>query len=614
MTDLLQRKPYLGRLFQDGDAGPFSLAVAKNDAPVVLHRGGDREQALASRHDPGREIERLVDTARLDTLRDSEIVLILGLGNPLVLDAVSARLADGQICLAVDASFELGRLLCRKLPLVQSYLERPGCHLFPGKDYLVSLQHYIEGLPAERLSGLRVLRHPASLRLAPDFYEGVEADIREILKSKMSDLLTRFEFERTWLKNIVINSRRLPPLSGDDAGTLTNEEDPARATVGPFQNALANLPGVLIAAGPSLRDSFERIARLKERAFLLACDTALKPLIRAGIVPHAVLTLDAQQHTLFHFLGADGLAAAPGEILFFADLVCHPAVLRRVEEHARAMIFSTTARVQHRADGSQVREATPGTEHAEEIHGQVGSVQSGGSVATTGFDLLRNLGCDPILLIGQDLAYTGRRIHSPGTHHQERWLAALQRDRSLPHIIESVVRKRRTFPVDGLDGSAVLGDYVLNLYRAWFEQSIPDVNIRVVNLTREGARIAGADRPADIDAFIDALPPLADPRDRFAGAPRPHVFDHALNRELYRDLNAAVRAGDADARRALFEKYEYLRPLNRRAEVYLKRNREKLGEERARELAENNVRDALESLERSLRPFFAESAPAPPRE
>ena len=57
----------------------------------------------------------------------------------------------------------------------------------------------------------------------------------------------------------------------------------------------------------------------------------------------------------------------------------------------------------------------------------LGDVQSGGSVATSGLDLLRGLGYDPIILIGQDRAYTGREIHSTGTHHNEKWLINLSR-------------------------------------------------------------------------------------------------------------------------------------------------------------------------------------------
>lgn len=671
---LIKSKPYLAVYLSAGDetgstpvsggtesdagdvgvpTGPdFHIETAKNGEPVITVTASapsgsgpadSRPTALASRYDPGKDADRLLSSV---TLKSTDIVLILGLGNPVVLERLLPRLGTNQICLAVDAHMTLGRKLCVEYPGMLRYLARPGCHLFAGDPLLASLRSYIEGLPADRLSGLRVLRHPASQRLAPDFYDSVEIEIRDIIKSKMSDLLTRFEFEQLWLKNILINSRYLPPARADH--NLQNDfpdrqnppNQPRAATVGAFTGALAGIPGLLVSAGPSLRESLDLIAEAKSRCFILACDTAVKPLLKAGIVPHGVITLDAQRHTLFAFQGTN-----LKDTLFFTDLVSNPAVLRTLETNVRGVIFSTTAQVSYGADGTLFREVTPGTEHAELIHGPVGTVQSGGSVATSGFDLLRTLGCDPICIVGQDLAYTGRRIHTVGTHHQERWVPTLTRTRSLEHIVETVVRKRKTHPVPAIQRDAaivdphtrdsdagqgdspapiearVLGDYVLNLYRMWFDQSIPAIENRVVNLTAAGSHLNGAEHPADPGAFIKALPVVADPGAVFNAVRPPRLYEHERNLTLQRtlsdlltrltnlmadsvDAGASANASIDDSIHEFFQAYPYLRPLVRRSEVYLKRNREKLGEERAGQLARQNTVEALRSLWRGLRPFF----------
>ncbi|MEQ9363798.1 MAG: DUF115 domain-containing protein [Leptospirales bacterium] len=634
---LIKSKPYLAIYLRGGDAREltrksasgdgepapagatapprFQIETAKNGEPVVTVTEDpgasgpeSRSTALASRYDPGKDAARLVQAV---SIKATDIVLVLGLGNPVLLDHITRQLGEKQICVAVDAHLDLGRKLCAEVPNFLRYLARPGCHLFAGEALRPSLRSYIEGLPAERLSGLRVLRLPSSLRLAPDFYDAVEGEIRDIIKSKMSDLLTRFEFEQLWLKNILINSRYLPPAS----------EDHHAATVAAFADRLTGVPGLLVSAGPSLRDSLELIREARTKFFILACDTALKPLLKSGIVPHAVITLDAQRHTLFAFQGTE-----PGETVLFADLVSNPTVLRSIAGRARGLVFSTTAQVSYAADGGLHREVTPGTEHAELIHGPVGAVQSGGSVATSGFDLLRTLGCDPICLVGQDLAYTGRRIHTVGTHHQERWLPALSRTQTLEQIVESVVRKRKTHPVPAIQRAAggpkptefVLGDYVLNLYRMWFDQSIPSIENRVVNLSAAGAHLSGAEHPAVPLEFVRALPDIEDPGAIFADVRSPRLYHHTLNIELQAALTnllGRLKADDNDADPDLdsadetrieefFREYPYLRPLIRRSEVYLKRNREKLGEDRARTLARRNTVEAFQNLWRGLRPYF----------
>lgn len=590
-AEILRRKPYLERYFHATDAAAtpaLRLETARTGESILVRIEGGRAQPLASRYEPRREAERMLPPphARWSA---SQIVLVLGLGNPLALLELLPRLLPNQICIAIDASEETGRILCGEYPQFEDFLLRPGCHLFCGADSLGRLEQYIEALPAEGLSGVRFLRHPASNRLAPEFYADIEGRLRNILRARMSDLLTRFQFEQIWLRNIIINSRLLPPA----AANL-----PA-ATCGAFQNALSRVPGVLISTGPSLSENLPLLKLLKTRAFLIACDASLKPLQRAGIDPHAVITLDAQPHTLFHFLGEPGLA----QCLLFADLVANPDALRRL--NPRALIFSTTAKVQYGADGELQREETPGAEHAERIHGPVGALQSGGSVATTAFDLLRNLGCDPIILVGQDLAYTDRKIHSVGAHHYERWLAGLRRTRNVETIIEQIVRRRSTFPLPALDGGETLGDYVLNLYRQWFEESAGAVEGRLINLTARGAALAGFERPADPLAFARSLPEIDDPLKRFKDARPPATYAHPENRRLYA---AAARAagGDRDARDALFAEFPYLQRLTRRAEVYLKRNREKLGPERAQRLYDRNATEALAAFERALRPFFRE--------
>ena len=68
-----------------------------------------------------------------------------------------------------------------------------------------------------------------------------------------------------------------------------------------------------------------------------------------------------------------------------------------------------TAKFQVDASGKPFREVTAGGDIVTEKIGDIGDVQSGGSVATSAFDILRQMGFSPIYLVGQDLAYTGRR-------------------------------------------------------------------------------------------------------------------------------------------------------------------------------------------------------------
>jgi hypothetical protein len=253
---------------------------------------------------------------------------------------------------------------------------------------------------------------------------------------------------------------------------------PVKSLFGKFKG----YPGIIVSAGPSLKNNVKTLQAAKDRALIVCVDTALKILLHHNIHPHIVMTLDAQKHSIKHFLGIPETNS-----VLLADMVSFPAILRTYR--GRTMV-STTAKYYSGRDGIMKREATPSINWIESFAEPVGDIQSGGSVATNVFDLLLNLGCSSIILIGQDLAYTGREIHCSGTHHNENWIPGINRFTTLDSINQGVIRKRKIKYVEAFGGNGtVISDYVFDLYRGWFEDSAQKVSLDVINATEGGARI-----------------------------------------------------------------------------------------------------------------------------
>lgn len=581
---ILRKKPYLSIISElESEHSPYLLKNTKSGAlSIAIIRMDGKEKFLSSAYDPAREALRMLPPDS-EKWKGREIILILGLGNPSILPAVAEKLHPNQICIAVDASADLGLTLIRGFDGALDYLERPGCHLFCGEPMETYLRTYLDAIPSNRIGGLRVISHGSSRNLAPDFYGEIEESVKKTIQTKISDILTRHEFQRTWLRNIICNSRYFPPRIEHQAAKV-------RVDSRSLEGKLNGIPGLLISAGPSLKDSLDLIAALKDRAFILATDTAYKVLIRKGIIPHAVVTLDAQAHTLMHFLGEYHHNA---KIPLFADIVCHPSLIRAAG--FRHVIFSTTAKYVQDAAGQPGRERTPGSEFIDEIYGEIGELQSGGSVATTGFDLLRFLGAGTILLVGQDLAYAGRKIHSTGTHHNERWLPRVNRLTSLENINEAVIRKRHTFYTEALDGGEILTDYVLDLYRHWFAESIPQSGVETINLTHRGARIEGATRPDNLMDFVESLPILESPPSFLAEIPEAHIHSHNAVQRIQKSLHETLEGKISFDE--LMEREPSLHVLAQKGELYAERYARKIGEAEARlKRDEKNLEEAKRLL------------------
>ncbi|UOG61547.1 motility associated factor glycosyltransferase family protein [Leptospira noguchii] len=481
--EIFGKKPYLSLYFQRPiDPGRnFDLKPAKNQEEWFLELNG---RALSSTIAPRTQAQRILQTQKISS---TDLVAVIGLGNPHLIFEVHKNLDPGQILLLVDEHPELIFPLWNGI--LEPVMDVPGRHLFLGHSALNLLWNYLESLPVERVSGIRIFRNAASTSLNEAYYGDLEIKIRKILSSKMSDLLTKFEFERIWVRNTFVNTANFP-----------DSKNP-RTRIEFLKGKFLNTPAMLVSAGPSLRSQCEWISKVRDRVFLFSCDTSFKALLKFGIVPDGVITLDAQTHSFFHFMGAES-----SNVPLFADLVSSPSILR--SQKFTKIVHSLTAKYVVDASGELKREVTAGSKTAEKLLGTIGDIQSGGSVATTAFDLLRNLGCKPIFLVGQDLAYSGREIHSTGTHHNEKWLTLIRRTQSLEKINEMIIRKRDTRFVPSAKDGTVLTDYVLDLYRHWFEESFKTLDFPVYNVNSRGAKIANCENVSleEADQILSSFP------------------------------------------------------------------------------------------------------------
>ena len=55
------------------------------------------------------------------------------------------------------------------------------------------------------------------------------------------------------------------------------------------------VPGIVVAAGPSLNKNIEELKKAKGKAFIIATDTAMKPLLNAGIIPDMYAVVDGKK-------------------------------------------------------------------------------------------------------------------------------------------------------------------------------------------------------------------------------------------------------------------------------------------------------------------------------
>lgn len=226
-----------------------------------------------------------------------------------------------------------------------------------------------------------------------------------------------------------------------------------------------NVPAIIVGAGPSLDKNIDELKRAKGKACIIACDTALKPLIDHGIVPDLFVIVDPKK---------------PMELFERPQIWEIPAITgldvpyKVMERHTGGnILYYDTAIV-----GRVLKEVFGSQWNTRRCF--MGGIPTGGNVASTAFSAARLMGARTVILVGQDMALTGEQEHAAGT---------LSADRKFD-------LKNKNLPlVEGNDGEMIPTLFQLKSYLLWFEDQIKLYSdLKVVNATEGGAKIHGSKR------------------------------------------------------------------------------------------------------------------------
>jgi hypothetical protein len=216
---------------------------------------------------------------------------------------------------------------------------------------------------------------PAAVALDGEMLSSLKSSFRTRLRDKAANLLTHFQKGATYFENALANFKYQG--SGDTASLF-----------GRFKN----IPLVIVSAGPSLDLNIEELRGMADRCFVLAVDTSLRPLLAAGVTPHAVMVADPSALNARHVVGA-----VPETVYMIAEQAVQPVAL---ESARRRFLFGLGL--------------FPGPLFAKFGFGK-GTLEVWGSVATAALDLACRIGANPVIFAGQDFGFSWGREYARHT-------------------------------------------------------------------------------------------------------------------------------------------------------------------------------------------------------
>jgi hypothetical protein len=434
-------------------------SAASGERTLFFERGGKRRY-LYSRYAPGRDGLRFRDE---HPCRGCGLLVFIGLG---IGHHIRPFLDDGGIgeIAVLEPSEDLFEAV-RGTEEVRGLSVDPRVRIYTGP----AVESFADGL-AGRYDALirgsiKVLSFSPLGSAFPSVYRALEERIRSRLELLVGDGVTIGRFARVWLGNFSSNMREAASCS------------PVSSLFG-----AAGGTAVVTGAGPSLDGMPAVLKTFRERFFLVSADASVKPLVRNGILPDLIVSVDPQPLVRFHLRGIDRVTLA--RVPAVLSLLSCPGVFGSFKK--RYLFFTL--------------HPSTGLFDTGYLSGE-GAVLNYRSVGSYALKVALEMGFGTILLAGFDFSYPFLRVYAKDSFFHDagigRW------DRYTPHstVEAGVMAKNGTVRARAVEGETpVLTSRILQEYASEFEGVIGEAHAckaRILRLGITGMHVDGVETVED---------------------------------------------------------------------------------------------------------------------
>ncbi len=456
------------------DPAPLDWSASRTGPPTATLLRDGRTLSLASRFDPQSEAAKLLESVDLGK---HACVVMLGFGLGYHIARLAPRIGEDAILIVFEPD----------LPLLRAVLERIDHSQWLGHSQLIladettdraALLNRIEKQAALLTQGTVLVTHPPSRQISGEKFNAFGKLVAEVTAFARTNVATALVNSTRTYRNLTAN---LAPYVG---GATTDE----------LFGAAAGYPAICVSAGPSLAKNVELLCdpQVRRNVVVITAQTTLKPLLDRGIRPDFVTALDYHEISRRFY---EGLPALPD-----VTLVAEPKANPTIVESFPGPVRMTQSRFLDRLLGPLARPRI--------------NIRDGATVAHLSFYLAQHLGCNPILLIGQDLGFSDGLYYCPGTAIHEVWAPELGPFNTLEMMEwQRIVRHRRHLhKCEDIHGRPIYSDEQMITYLKQFERDFSTASQTVLDCTEGGMPKKGASLATLADALAEhatrPVPPM----------------------------------------------------------------------------------------------------------
>ncbi|MDD3146102.1 MAG: DUF115 domain-containing protein [Candidatus Riflebacteria bacterium] len=444
MKVLRRRMPVLVKALEMSRASDceYIVETAKDGSMTLAIKNEDRVYQIHSKYNPQREAVQQVQGSKFV---NPKLLVILGLGLGYHVRACLEELKGQNLFIVlIEKDVEAFRVALESVDLTD-LLESDKIRWVigvPEEEGYAVLNEMIRsaGIAMQLfLKTLQIFDHPVIGKVHGGYYMHMLKCFREAAHAIIFNYGNCPEDSMIGVENIMKNLATIIKNPG----------------VKDLYGAFKGVPGIIVSTGPSLDKNIAELKRAAGNCVMVAADSALRVLLKHDIVPHAAVSLERIMHvaTMFKELPDDykkkiWLAATP--------------VIRKESYDAwpgpTFMVYRAFA-------------------HFDWINIPKGTLQVGPSCSNMAFKILEVMGCDPIILVGQDCAFKS----AEKTHADD-----------APSVTNLKLKEKDLIKVKGNYEEFVYTNQIYDLFRKGFVTDLAQYRGTCINSTEGGAYIEGA--------------------------------------------------------------------------------------------------------------------------
>lgn len=412
----------------------YSLEKSKDGKYIIKISNGERDFYIGSKYSVDRDVKYFL--SQIEEFNVNTIFIVFGLGAGEQILELLKQISSSNKILIVEPDVNIIATF--------NSLEHSKEILEDNRVVLTSLENdklnnilcsFIEEFNINNIKVLTFANYDKNYSSYHiQFYESIRGFLEMSAININTSLLYSQQFFRCFVKNIkyIVKS------------TIINE----------VKNKFQNIPAVVVSAGPSLEKNINMLKEIKDKFIIIAGGRTVKPLLEIGVNPDFIAVIDPTE-ACYKLVENSLDCAAP---LVFCEVTNYDVV----EKLKGKKVFFQ--------EGINLEKVT-----SEILGKKVDSIFQGGSVAHTCASFAEYIGCNPIIFIGQDFAYTNNKLHAD--------IASVEQ--SNEHIGDELL-------VEDIHGNLIPTNAVFNMYRRRMELFIKTFpKTTFINSTEGGANMEG---------------------------------------------------------------------------------------------------------------------------